>query len=710
MNVNLLEGCCASEGDVADSVRIICVEDNPADVELFDAHLRAAGLQCDLVRVETANELIRECERQLPDLILVDYLLPGFDGLTALSLVRELCPEAPSIFVSGVAGEAHASKALQLGAVDYVCKQNLASLVPSIRLALRDSQMQRISACCDEERSAFLMRQADLITLSQDLLAERTLDGMLSRITLTARKVTGARSALTLYGLNGKTFDCISSSGETNITSCSRGMMSIERGGVYVGLLNDTGFLLLTDQELRAHPAWWGLPEGHPPLRGLLGVPLGDEQSAPSGMILVSDRNQGDFTAMDLMLMTHLSILASHAMRHLSAAEMLRRSNDELEARVAVRTAELRNSVTALSKEIEERRHTQFELQKSEERYALAAIGVNDGIWDWELETGKVYFSGRCKTMLGFDQGEPWNTIDDWFGRIVPEDRARVRKAVGAHISGSVRLLHCDYRIESKNGKILWMLTRGSSFRDANRQAYRMAGSHTDITGQRKAEKNLLESHRNLRNLAAHQEFLLAKERENISREIHDEIGQSLAVLKFDLHWLEKRALGQQGEFVQKLGEMRELLEMTLGTIQRIATELRPRMLYDLGLAAAIESYAADFGSRTGIECRLSLDQSCEEKGNARISALFRAFREAMTNVMRHAGASVIEVTLDRRGEAVRLTLKDDGCGITRAQIRDAKSVGLIGMRERLQQWGGRLVISGRSGQGSTVRMVMPLH
>lgn len=152
----------------------------------------------------------------------------------------------------------------------------------------------------------------------------------------------------------------------------------------------------------------------------------------------------------------------------------------------------LKENYEELIREISERRQTEEALRESEERYALAARGANDGLWDWNIRNNTVYFSYRWKSMLGFEDTEEWNDVQNWLQRVHPEDRDEVETRLSAHISGKSAQFECEYRIRHKDGSYRWMLNRGLAVRDESGQAYRMAGSQTDITGKKNAEAQLL--------------------------------------------------------------------------------------------------------------------------------------------------------------------------------------------------------------------------
>ncbi|RJQ55034.1 MAG: GAF domain-containing protein [Nitrospiraceae bacterium] len=219
------------------------------------------------------------------------------------------------------------------------------------------------------------------------------------------------------------------------------------------------------------------------------------------------------------------------------------------------------------------------------------------------------------------------------------------------------------------------------------------------------AEKRLKESYKQLRNLTGHLQSVREEERGRIARDIHDELGQLMTALKIDLAWLHSRLHRDQEVFLDKIKSMIELIEMGNKTIQRISSELRPRMLDDLGLSAAIEWQAREFQERTGIECgvRMIPEDIILEKELA--TNIFRIFQEAITNVIRHADATRVEVNLKVDPSGLELLITDNGKGIVEEQISSPYSCGLISMRERVLPWDGRVEITGEENRGTTVKV-----
>ncbi|GFE58356.1 PAS domain-containing protein [Geobacter sp. AOG1] len=691
-------------------LKILLIEDIPDDTELVAMQLRREGLIFSLTRVTLKEEMEKECRNCAPDLILADYT-PSINGIAVLRIARVLCPDVPFIFVSNEVSDERAVEALKHGATDYISKQNLPRLVPSIKRALREATEHDFARKAEKARKIYRERQSRLLEVSLEMLSETSLDGILPPITKSACLLTGGKIGMIAYGAASDSLRFFAATRTGEPLPAGNGMLPVEKGGVHLELLKKVDALNLTDEMLRNHSEWWGIPNDHLLLRGLLGARLTGENGNACGFVIVSDKHDGsDFTDEDQVLLNQLAAVTSLTMRHLAAREALQAGRDDLERRVGERTSELAHTVAALQGEIAERKQAESELLKSQERNALVAIGANDGIWDWDIASGQVYFSARWKGMFGYEEYEISNSIDEWKKRVHPEDYDTVMSVLDAHLKGESPLFQVEYRMLHKDGNYRWILTRGASFRDTKKKSYRMAGSHTDITEKKQAEEKLLASHESLRNLSSHLESLMEKERKNISREIHDEVGQLLTALKFDVSWLANRLPADRPALAEKARGMAELIDVTVETVQRIATELRPRLLYDLGLVTAIEWHAEEFRKRTGIACNLSLGIDEKKLDPARSTALYKIYKEALTNVMRHAGASRVEVSLKKRKKGIMLQIKDNGRGIREAEITDPKSVGLIGINERAHLWGGEVHISGVAGEGTLLTVIIPMN
>ena len=221
----------------------------------------------------------------------------------------------------------------------------------------------------------------------------------------------------------------------------------------------------------------------------------------------------------------------------------------------------------------------------------------------------------------------------------------------------------------------------------------------------RKTER-LKESEDKLRRLAAHLISVREEERAHIAREIHDELGQVLTGIKMEVGWLQKRLTEPQ--LLEKTESMSKLIDSTVQTVRKIATGLRPEMLDDMGLVAAIGWQAKDFQKRTGIRCRVKLPPETVKPDIDVATTSFRIFQEILTNVARHSRATRVDIDLEVSDAEVRMQVQDNGVGITEGDLHGRKSLGLLGMHERALLFGGEVNITGAPGQGTRVAVVIP--
>lgn len=237
----------------------------------------------------------------------------------------------------------------------------------------------------------------------------------------------------------------------------------------------------------------------------------------------------------------------------------------------------------------------------------------------------------------------------------------------------------------------------------------RIVMTFEDITAQKKAQEDLERSRQELRNLSVHLQSVREKESTRIARKIHDELGQSLTALQMDLSWLENRLHPNNKSVREKTRRMSDLVDSTIESVHNITTELRPSLLDDLGLPAAVEWQAADFQKRSGIRCQANIHCSDGVIDKELATTIFRIFQETLTNIARHAQASHCKVTLTENEKELCLDVTDNGIGITQWQVDDPRSFGMMGMRERAHLWGGTVHVRNAKPSGTTVRVLIPL-
>ncbi|MCG8605657.1 PAS domain S-box protein [bacterium] len=237
---------------------------------------------------------------------------------------------------------------------------------------------------------------------------------------------------------------------------------------------------------------------------------------------------------------------------------------------------------------------------------------------------------------------------------------------------------------------------------------FHVANVH-DITQRKLAEEEVARSREALQNLTTHLQSVREKERKHIAREIHDEFGQVLTILHIDLAWISARLTEDQQHLMNKIKLMGKLVDSTIDRVRQIARDLRPGLLDDLGLVAAIDWQAQEFQKKTDIKCDLDLPDQEFDLSQTMATNLFRILQEALTNVVRHAQATKVHIKLTKEKDDLVLEIKDNGCGIRKEQSLDSNSIGIIGMRERVNVIKGSFRIDGAPKKGTRMSVSVPL-
>jgi PAS domain S-box-containing protein len=352
------------------------------------------------------------------------------------------------------------------------------------------------------------------------------------------------------------------------------------------------------------------------------------------------------------------------------------------------------------------RRRAEEALRESEEKYRLLIENQTDLVIRIDNEGRLLFVSPSYCELLGKTEGK---LLGSSFISLVHKDDKEKTAQEMENIYKSPYSCYVEQRALTKDGW-RWLAWANKAVLDKNNNITAIVGIGRDITERKKAEKELEMSRENLRNLAAHLQSIREGERTAIAREIHDELGQELTALKMDLSWLQKKLHQNEKPLFDKTKATLQLTDSIIKTVKRISTELRPGLLDDLGLSAAIEWQAEEFRKRTGIKCRVVLVPEEITLDRERSTAIFRIFQETLTNIARHARATKVAVNLKEKDDKLILSVKDNGRGITRKQISNPTSFGLIGMQERAHFLGGEVIINGIKDKGTTVLASIPLH
>ncbi len=239
-------------------------------------------------------------------------------------------------------------------------------------------------------------------------------------------------------------------------------------------------------------------------------------------------------------------------------------------------------------------------------------------------------------------------------------------------------------------------------------------GTQREITKRKHAELKLEAYSKQLRLLSARIHAAREEESAHIAREIHDELGTALTGLKWDLEWIQQKLNdSSDAETIiavqERIHLTNRLIDNTVQTVRRISSELRPKLLDDLGLVAAIDWYAKQFEKRTGLNCKVDSQLEDIELNKEKATATFRIFQEILTNIMRHSGADTVSIYVDVDGDEFLMVVQDNGKGISEFDRQNTSSLGLLGMRERAYLVGGKVEIVGQEGRGTTVEVRIPV-
>lgn len=380
------------------------------------------------------------------------------------------------------------------------------------------------------------------------------------------------------------------------------------------------------------------------------------------------------------------------------AKEKLQKAYEELERQVRARTEELSAALEKLSEESMRFRqlaeHIQgvFYLTDPDNREMLYVSPAYEAIW------------GRSRESL-------YANPRSWADAILPEDRERVRAALEKEsITGS---FDEEYRISRPDGIIRWIRARSFPVWDETGAIYRVAGIAEDITEMHKAQEELRLTNERLRQLSIRLLAVREEERRRLAREIHDKLGAMLTALKLDVtHCVQRLAPHLADEDRETIGKTIRAIDASIDAMRRIVTDLRPSILDDFGPWAAIEWLAESLLKRASLRCELTIEPAAENAAldQERATALYRIVQEALTNVVRHAQASEVRVRAQLSSDLLVVEVCDNGEGITEMRTGDRGGLGIASMSERAGSLGGRLAVSSVPGQGTTVRIELPVR
>jgi PAS domain S-box-containing protein len=369
-----------------------------------------------------------------------------------------------------------------------------------------------------------------------------------------------------------------------------------------------------------------------------------------------------------------------------------------------------RRFFTAIVRDITERLQTETQLVRSKARMQGILDSAMDSIVIADADQNVVLFNAAAEAMFGCPRdaalGMPLTSFMPAPARARHADHVRGFGNDGtvSRRMGGIRAV-TGRRLD--DGREFPIEASISQLTEDDRKFY--TAILRDVTARAQAEAALRQSKEDLQQLSAAADLAREQEKNRIARELHDELGQSLTMLQMDVAWCREKMQATEEHLAHRLERMATLLGVTVAATRRIASDLRPLLLDDLGLIPAVEWLVENFIQRTGIPCELAISNPGMHVPEAHSTAVFRVIQEALTNIAKHAEARHVEVALDLLPTAITVSIRDDGKGFDRDDPPRAGSFGLIGLRERAYLLGGEASITSARGMGTVVEVVLPI-
>lgn len=641
----------------------LIVEDSEDDVIFVVRELQRGGYDPVYLRVDTGEELEEALSRGGWDILIADYNLPQYSALDALEALKATGQDIPFLIVSGTIGEEAAVAVMKSGAHDYILKNSLSRLVPAVDRELREARVRHER----QHARAEALRLAAIVESSSDAIIGQTLDATITTWNPAAHK---------LYGYTA----------EEAIGSPVKMLVPPDRAGEEEHIIERLrrGGMVNHFETVHVHK------DGHRFDVSVTVSPIRDRRGDIIGASKISrDVTEQHRVETTLAALSKLGQSLSAASTPLDAARVIGNIADELFGWDAF----------------------SLDLYYADTNQIQTVLDV-DTIQNEKRDMPPAYTGGQPSVVAKriIEHG-PELILRDVLTGMLPGSVpwGNIKKP-------SASLMFVPIRNQAR--VIGLMSVQSYKFKAYDQRTLGTLQTLGDYCGgaleRMRAREELETSREQLRALAANLQSIREEERKLMSREIHDELGQALTGLKMDLAWMRQKMLAEEWDgiregIVAKIKTMGGQIDETAVLVRKLCTELRPGVLDDLGLTAALEWQAREYQNRTNIVCEMQLDIGELQVDPERSTAFFRIFQEILTNVARHAQATRVNGVMKQIGSDLVMEVADNGRGIEPERVKGEKSLGLLGMRERALILGGRVDIQGAPGKGTKVRVTMPL-
>jgi PAS domain S-box-containing protein len=696
--------------EVKSLFKILIVEDNPGDILIVRELLSASDIQFTLSSASTLKESLLLCLEETFDIILLDLGLPDSSGLETLKKILVFKEIPPVIVMTGLDDEDVAFASLREGAQDYLVKNRLSSenILHSIKYGIERKKLQDLQARTTHQYSILSGTTTSLNESEEKSTVYSIFSDAIGLLIDGANVFTvefDSKNGVHLTNLRWleKWFDIIKNLTGYNMTHPD--FQNPENDSKLTDFLKYEKINILPD---RLYDLFSGKIEKE--ICRVLEKEIGIGYLYSIGFLRNKFCFGGAFIiTRDIIRDDEKKIIETIASQ---ASLTILKRNIEKELRIS--EAKYRRLSEALEKsneqikgEIIARKKNEEDLRIAEEKYRTVA----DFTYDWETwitPAGNfIYVSPSCKLMTGYSVEEFINDPQLFIRIAHPDDREKVEAHYIEKLKGGVSDCSLEFRIITLEGKELWIGHSCRQVINKNGKWIGQRGSNRDITEEKKAQKVLIESENQLRALTHRMDAIAEEERTRIAREIHDELGHLLTVMKYDLEDLNNKPDLTHELVFKELNDIIGMVDSLIDSVRSISSELRPGVLDHLGLLPAIEWLISQFQMRTKIVCEYKQGKMDISFNKSETTIIFRITQEILTNVARHSGAKKVTVTLNYEDGIFVLSVKDNGTGFKMKESYYTDSLGMMGMRERALSIGGEIRIESKKDRGTTISLLL---
>ena len=753
-------------------IKILHLEDSFKDSELIRSMMDGGDIAYEYFLAENEKDFVNILETEKIDLVLSDYSLPDYNGKKALNFVKEKYPSIPFIFISGTIGEDSAINALTNGATDYVLKNKLERLVPAIKRAIYELKLETQRKLADEalKESMEMLQKArklaqlgvwnwktegDIVTWTEELYQITGIDPMLPAPTFaelstiyTPRSWQLLKTAVEKAKKNGNPYqlelEVVRPDGSIRNVIAFGGTKFDDKKqiiGLY-GTVQDITErkraeqeIILANKELQfqneeKEKRTAELTKSKQFLNdtGKLAKVGGWEISAQNNELYWSDvlylihEVEPDYQpTVELAINSYVPesrhILSEALNQALTKGEpfdkelqMITAKQHKIWVRLIGQAYHANGKIVKISgmlQDITERKLAEEALVKMKK--AIYASG--EAIFLTDKQGVFTYINPAFTSLYGFTEKEIVGKSTPSILKSGVLDKSVYEIFWENLLNGNE--VRGDIINRKKDGTLIDIESSSSPIFDEEKKIIGFLGIQRDITERKLAEEALKNSQQQLRNFASHLQNIREEEKIAIAREIHDELGQILVALKIDLGLFkqkvsrEKRCINSE-DILSQFDSLSGMVDKTIKTTRRIMTGLRPEIIDSLGFIEAARSYVLEFEERYHLPCQFDCTIMKLSITPQQSVALFRILQEALTNVVKHAKATAVKIKVDIDSHKLILEIADNGIGFDKSRTVRQDSFGMIGMKERVILLESKLVIKGKTGKGTSVRVEMP--